>query len=88
MQLKTNVMSYASNGRTMTFPESPRAASRGSAPQHSSCACPTNAGACQCESAHSQAEESSNGRAAPDFSKMTAAEKIAYHKARWDRILG
>jgi len=24
----------------------------------------------------------------PDFSKMTAAEKIAYHKARWDRILG
>jgi hypothetical protein len=23
----------------------------------------------------------------PDFSKMTAAEKIAYHKARWDRIL-
>lgn len=24
----------------------------------------------------------------PDFSKMSAAEKIAYHKARWDRILG
>jgi hypothetical protein len=24
----------------------------------------------------------------PDFTKMTAAEKIAYHKARWDRILG
>jgi len=24
----------------------------------------------------------------PDFSKMTNAEKIAYHKARWDRILG
>jgi len=29
---------------------------------------------------------SSNGE--PDFTKMTAAEKIAYHKARWDRILG
>lgn len=28
----------------------------------------------------------SNGRV--DFRKMTAAEKIAYHKARWDRILG
>src|SRR5262245_60540628 len=28
----------------------------------------------------------SNGE--PDFAKMTAAEKIAYHKARWDRILG
>jgi hypothetical protein len=24
----------------------------------------------------------------PDFTKMTPAEKIAYHKARWDRILG
>jgi hypothetical protein len=24
----------------------------------------------------------------PDFSKMTAAEKVAYQKARWDRILG
>ncbi len=24
----------------------------------------------------------------PDFAKMTAAQKIAHHKARWDRILG
>jgi hypothetical protein len=24
----------------------------------------------------------------PDFGKMTPAQKIAYHKARWDRILG
>ncbi len=24
----------------------------------------------------------------PDFSKMTPAQKVAYHKARWDRILG
>ena len=23
-----------------------------------------------------------------DFSKMTAAQQVAYHKARWDRILG
>jgi hypothetical protein len=28
----------------------------------------------------------SNGQ--PDFARMTAAEKVAYHKARWDRILG
>jgi hypothetical protein len=26
--------------------------------------------------------------AAPDFSRMSAAEKVAYHKARWDRVLG
>src|SRR5262249_15405980 len=26
--------------------------------------------------------------AEPDFTKMTPAEKVAYQKARWDRILG
>jgi hypothetical protein len=26
--------------------------------------------------------------AAPDFAHMTPSEKVAYHKARWDRILG
>jgi hypothetical protein len=24
----------------------------------------------------------------PDFASMTPAQKVAYHKARWDRILG
>jgi hypothetical protein len=28
------------------------------------------------------------GAPEPDFAKMTSAEKVAYHKARWDRILG
>jgi hypothetical protein len=28
------------------------------------------------------------GQGEPDFARMTPAEKIAYHKARWDRILG
>ena len=27
-------------------------------------------------------------RGEPDFSKMTAAEKMAWHKAKWDRVLG
>jgi hypothetical protein len=36
-------------------------------------------------SARSQAEAANNGTV--DFSKMTAAQKVAYHKARWDRIL-
>lgn len=31
---------------------------------------------------------STNGRAEPDFRKMTPAEKMAYHRSRWDRILG
>jgi hypothetical protein len=29
-----------------------------------------------------------NIEAEPDFTKMTAAQKVAYQKARWDRILG
>jgi len=32
------------------------------------------------------AKPAANGQA--DFRTMTAAEKVAYHKARWDRILG
>ena len=37
-------------------------------------------------SAQPKAKAESNGTV--DFSKMTAAQKVAYHKARWDRILG
>ncbi len=32
------------------------------------------------------AQSSSNGE--PDFASMTPAQKIAYHRAKWDRILG
>jgi hypothetical protein len=35
-----------------------------------------------------QGEAKAAGNGAVDFRKMTAAQKIAYHKARWDRILG
>ena len=34
----------------------------------------------------SSATSTKNGE--PDFRRMTAAEKVAYNKARWDRILG
>jgi hypothetical protein len=40
---------------------------------------------------NSQAKKTTVGKGdngQPDFSRMTPAEKIAYHKARWDRILG
>ena len=33
-----------------------------------------------------KAKAATNGEV--DFSKMTAAQKVAYHRARWDRILG
>jgi hypothetical protein len=45
----------------------------------------TTKAACAC-GCKGKAEQKANGEV--DFAKMTAAEKIAYHKARWDRILG
>src|SRR5262249_30009200 len=76
MTLQTNVMSYGGNGKVISAPPpSPRTAVRGLPGAKRDCACGCN-GACA----------SATGE--PDFKKMTNAEKIAWHKARWDRILG
>jgi hypothetical protein len=72
LQLQTNVMHYAGTGVTVSAP--------GSKSTKSACGC---GGAC-CSKAGASA--SPNGE--PDFRTMTPAEKLAYHKARWDRILG
>jgi hypothetical protein len=75
MRLQTNVMNYGGNGVAVSLP-SPVAAGcsckKAANPSGAACACGTAV----------------NGSGAVDFSKMTAAQKIAYHKARWDRILG
>jgi hypothetical protein len=80
MKLQTNVMSYGGNGRVISVPPapSPRVATRGVSGAKKDCGCGCN-GSCSSKAA-------SNGE--PDFSKMTQAEKIAWHKAKWDRILG
>lgn len=80
MQLQTNVMSYGGNGKVVSSPStpSPRAATRGLSEPKKGCGCGCN-GACASKAA-------TDGE--PDFSKMTHAEKIAWHKAKWDRILG
>ncbi len=72
MQLQSNVMSYGGDGITRSFPTS----SNGQAKKDCGCGCKTKS-AC-----------ASNGEAKPDFATMTSAEKIAYHRAKWDRILG
>jgi hypothetical protein len=74
MQLQTNVMSYGGNGVTIS-----------PAPAKKTCACKS----CDCAEKPELTpiqQETKNGP--PEFSKMTQAEKMAYHKARWDRILG
>jgi hypothetical protein len=80
MKLQTNVMSYGGNGRVISVPPapSPRVAPDGVSETKKDCGCGCN-GRCSSKAA-------SNGQ--PDFAKMTQAEKIAWHKAKWDRILG
>jgi hypothetical protein len=80
MVLQTNVMNYGGTGKTISVPPSPAAAPAG---QHE-CACSAKpqAGHCECNTKAQTTEQ------APDFSKMKPAQRVAYQKARWDRILG
>jgi hypothetical protein len=83
MVLQTNVMSYRGNGVTVSVP-----AARPAETAHGSCACKSSAPAhagCACQAAPASNAE---GNGQPDFQRMTPAQKMAYHKARWDRILG
>jgi hypothetical protein len=87
MVLQTNVMNYGGTGATITVPPTANGKPKGAT--KAACAChgsekPAANGACACASSEKAA--ASNGE--PDFSKMTAAQKVAYHRARWDRILG
>ena len=79
MQLKTNVMHYAGDTKAISAPSKPEAMKK-------SCSC----GCVQCrdQAARKERSDETDTRSEPDFSKMTSAEKVAYHKARWDRILG
>jgi hypothetical protein len=84
MKLQTNVMHYGGDGVVVSAPPAPSK----QAAQKSGCAChatqsgqATAKAACGCNGA-------AEGNGAVDFTKMTAAQKMAYHKAKWDRILG
>lgn len=94
MQLQTNIMSYGGSGTVISAPRpsrSPEAPSVQKASAKPGCGCSGGtAAACTCKSCD-QSKPSGNRPAVeplPDFSRMTAAEKVAYHRARWNRILG
>ncbi len=78
MVLQTAVMSYGGSGKTVSVPASPRAATPD--PAHANCACQCN------DKKPEKAAAAPNGKT--DFSRMTPAQKVAFHRARWDRILG
>jgi hypothetical protein len=95
LQLQTNVMSYGGSGRVISVPPAPSANGRAagshggghhcSCPDQKRCACPAPPAG---RAAAAPALAPQPPAAEPDFRTMTAAEKVAYHKARWDRILG
>jgi hypothetical protein len=76
MVLQTNVMHYAGNGVVVDTPRPAVSAVFGRA--KSVAAKNEKRPATQARSGHD---------AQPDFTKMSVAQKIAFHKARWDRIL-
>ena len=86
MKLQTGVMSYGGDGKVVSLPppiaQSAAAATSGKTKADRGCGCK---GSC-----NGKVEKATtNGHAAEvDFTKMTPAQKVAYHKARWDRILG
>src|SRR5205823_1752033 len=82
MKLQTNVMSYGGNGVLVSVPAPSNGAATKPAPRakakQEGCTC-----GCRCGTV-ANAETTM----APDFATMSPAEKIAFHKTRWDRILG
>ncbi len=85
--LQTGVMSYGGS-TSVSAPAGVPQKTSPSADGHAggSCGCPT-AGTCHChDKAPAIPQPSANG--VPDFSKMTVAEKLAYNKAKRDRIFG
>jgi hypothetical protein len=81
MKLQTNVMSYGGNGKVISAPAPSSPVAKPGA-----CAC-NGAAKCACPpAANGKATTAGNGT--PDFLKMTPAQKLAWNKARWDRILG
>jgi len=79
MKLQTGVMNYAGNGTVISTPPAAQE-------QHKSCACACKSKAEKKAPVAKPVAVTGNGQV--DFSKMTQAQKIAYHKAKWDRILG
>jgi hypothetical protein len=86
MQLKTNVMHYAADGKVVSVPSKREERPSAAIETKKSCSC--GCGRCEERGDEQRGEKEREDSTEPDFSKMTPAQKIAYHRARWDRILG
>jgi hypothetical protein len=93
MRLESGVMSYGGNSSVSVPNGVPRGtAARTSTPKKHDCGCGgPDPHKCHCNDKPSAAQASPWPRTAdgqPDFSRMTIAEKLAYNKAKRDRIFG
>jgi hypothetical protein len=103
MQLQTGVMSYGGSTSTISIPSSgPKGqVASSSKPAQRGCACQLadSQAPAQPPAPFSQAETSTaeaarrtylprRAESDPDFAHMTAAEKLAYHRANRDRVFG
>ena len=91
LTLQTNVMSYDGSGAALSIP---RAANlQATVPAPSEMAEASRKGTCGGAGGPNGEDRPVDRSRAPtegepDFTRMTPAQKVAHHKARWDRILG
>jgi hypothetical protein len=97
MQLQTGVMSYGGSASSVTVSVPAAPAGRSSSTSSQTCTCagsPPKATRAPISHAASAAEAARQtyrpaaANAEPDFSRMTAAEKLAYHHANRNRVFG
>jgi DhnA family fructose-bisphosphate aldolase class Ia len=95
MQLQTSVMSYDGSKKGTQLisagQNQERSASRPArlevSREHCACGCGSQCGT-RAKHTEFSAITYPDENTAPDFATMTPAQKIAFHKRRWDRILG
>jgi hypothetical protein len=85
MLLQTNVMNYGGSPTTISVPEQISVTSKAQLSSHHA---NHSARAASERTATPNASRPTDGNSEPDFSRMTSAQKMAYHQSRWDRILG
>jgi hypothetical protein len=84
LQLLTNVMSYGGSTKVISSPPpNPPIVAARRLEERPTCSCGAT---CDCKEPATSVPTTAEGE--PDFERMTPAQKIAYHRARWDRILG
>lgn len=86
MVLQTGVMSYGGTKTTSVPPSPAKTPVQGASPVAKTQA--PNAQAKPAAPQSSPAKPITSAGGLPDFSKMTPAEKVAWQRARWNRILG